>query len=421
MHLTTAITLCLVALAMPNRANAQASDSADDYGLNAIDVSTHARGIVPLPESVDRTLRRHFARYTRVVAPNGKPIHILAQAAWSEDQIMHARKVLEHLLTDVPGTRFGADKSSVANAMAERRATLVLFEDERMMEKAFRGRLGELHLGMQDLRANECPAVGSEDYLAHKTRDASYEEILHLVHDYGIRPALKEYDGLIQQASDRATEMGRWQPWPEDEPDSFRNEYIAAAYDNYLDLWTVPPTHYEGQKLEAEDLPKGTSHFGSFGAGSRAALKVDDKKGYQLMLDFFPQALTYTAELPVDFTGMFCIDLQKDLRYTTKAQHLRNVTLRGSKDAGLKGNASANNLTGNNGANILHGGGGDDFLRGGAGEDTAVFQGPASEYTIDALKDGVRVTDTTPGRDGVDWLWEIEQFQFRDGRQESPQ
>jgi len=152
------------------------------YGLDALDPSRAYRGILQLPGAVAKPIRETFDRYARVVTPNGRPIHILAQSGWTEDQIVHARKVLEHLLTDVPGVQYG-DRAAVANAMAERRATLVLFDDEPAMERAFRGRLGDLRLGMQDLRANECPPVGSRDYMRHGTRDAAFEEILHLVHD----------------------------------------------------------------------------------------------------------------------------------------------------------------------------------------------------------------------------------------------
>lgn len=232
------------------------------YGLDDLDTGTGPRGIVPLPPSVHPTLRKVFEHYTRVTTRTGRPLHILAQGAWTDDQIVHVRKVLTHYLEDVPGSRFGADKGPLGEAMANRRATMVLFDDEPAMERAFDGPLGELHLGMQDLRANECPAPGTPDYMTHGTRDATFEEVLHLVHDYGIRPALPEYDRLLQAGNDAAAQADLWDPWPRDEPDSHRNEYIAAVYDNYLDLWTTPPTVYEGELIEPGDIPRGTSHGG---------------------------------------------------------------------------------------------------------------------------------------------------------------
>ena len=49
---------------------------------------------------------------------------------------------------------------------------------------------------------------GSDDYLAHATRDASYEEIIHLVPDYGIKPALPEYHAELE-AELAAVPVGR--------------------------------------------------------------------------------------------------------------------------------------------------------------------------------------------------------------------
>ena len=147
--------------------------------LPDIDTSTSPNGIVLLPDDVPQVFRDVFVRYTKVVAPNGRPIHILAQDGWSEARILKARNVLEHILTDAPGTLYGADKSIVANAMADNRATLTLFNTEPDMHEAFRGGLRRVDLGMQDLRANESPVEGHPDYMAHRTRDASFEEVLH--------------------------------------------------------------------------------------------------------------------------------------------------------------------------------------------------------------------------------------------------
>ena len=94
--------------------------------LPYIDISTSPNGIVLLPDNVPQVFRDAFVRYTKVVAPNSKPIHILAQDGWSEARILKARNVLKHILTDVPGTRYGADKSIVANTMADNRANIIL-------------------------------------------------------------------------------------------------------------------------------------------------------------------------------------------------------------------------------------------------------------------------------------------------------
>ncbi|MYF04219.1 MAG: hypothetical protein F4230_04295, partial [Holophagales bacterium] len=99
--------------------------------------------------------------------------------------------MMEHLLADHPGSVYGDDKSGIAAAMADRKATMVFFDTEPDMRQAMSEGLPEAtDLSMQDLRANECPAPGDADYMGHVTRDAAYEEIWHLIHDYGIKPTL---------------------------------------------------------------------------------------------------------------------------------------------------------------------------------------------------------------------------------------
>ena len=315
-----------------------------------IDISGAPDGIVPLPADVDPAIRDAFVSYTKVVAPNGKPIHILAQDGWSHDRIVKARNVLEHILRDVPGSRYGADKRLVANTMADNRATLTLFNTE-------------------------------PDYMEHRTRDASFEEIVHLVHDTGIKPALPQMQEDLRRITGAAIESGLWRA-NQDDLENEPNEYFAAIYDNYLDLWTVPPTVYEGRPIADGRIPEGASHFGIYGARSRALLRARDPAGLAILQEFFPPYLTYIPELPAEFTGVFSLSYDPALRYTTKSQHLTGVTLRGSSSASLVGNSWDNKLTGNSGDNTLRGNAGDDLLDGAAGSDTAVYAGNANEYSV---------------------------------------
>jgi hypothetical protein len=387
-----------------------------DVTLPDLDVSADPDGIVSLPENVPSVFTEVFSSYTKITAPNGKPIHILAQAGWTRVQIKKARNVLTHLLTDFPGSVYGDDKSPVANAMADRKATMVLFNTEEDLNEALRGPLGELtDSSMQDLRANECPAEGTDDYLGHITRDAAFEEIWHLVHDYGIKPTLPDMLAEMRKANDAAEEKG-WKGWPEDEPEEHPNEYVGVLIDNYLDLWAVRPDKYEGRVLAPDDIPDGTSHFGRYFANSRAKLKELDPDGYRLVEKFIHPYLTYTPELPEEFEGTFSIALDKALVYTYKSRHLVNVTLTGHNNANITGNAYDNVLTGNDGDNILTGGPGQDYLDGGEGRDTSVFSGAYSDYTITEQGDHIEVVDNEPRRDGMDILIRIEFLQFRDRR-----
>jgi len=102
------------------------------------------------------------------------------------------------------------------------------------------------------------------------------------------------------------------------------------------------------------------------------------------------------------------------LVYTYKSQHLINVTLAGSNNAELIGNAYGNKLTGNKGDNLLTGGAGNDTLDGGEGKDIAVFAGAYSEYTIIKKEGYYTITDNKEDRDGADVLKNIEELKFRD-------
>jgi len=392
----------------------KADETSQLASLPDIDISLSPDGVVDLPDSVPAVFSDVFTKYTKIYAPNGKPIHILAQAGWTIDQIKKARNVLLFILTDFPGSEYGNDKSAIANAMADRKATMVLFNTEPDLRKAMRGPLGRgTDLSMQDLRANECPAEGDPDYMNHITRDASFEEIWHLAHDNGVKAMLPEMIAEMRKANDIAAEKG-WRAWPEDEPIEHPNEYVGVLIDNYYDLWTVQPKQYEGRDISPEDVPEGQSHFGRYFAGSRERMKTIDPDGYALIQKFFPPYLTYTPELPEEFSGTFSLSFDESLAYTHKSQHLLNVTLIGTNNSNLTGNAFDNVLTGNSGDNVLEGKAGKDRLDGGGGSDTAVFSGNAIEYTITKKDDQVIIEDSQKERDGTDSCVNIEILKFRD-------
>ncbi len=397
-----------------NEAQEGETARAERVTLPDIDISQSPNGIVTLPENVPQVIRDVFVKYTKIYAPNGKPIHILAQDGWTDDQIKKGRNVLEFILTDFPGSEYGNDKSAIANAMADRKATMVFFNTEPDLRKAFQGPLrGATDMSMQDLRANENPAEGDKDYMNHITRDASFEEIWHLVHDNGVKQVLPEMIAEMQKANDAAEEKG-WRAWPDDEPDEHPNEYVGVLIDNYYDLWKVRPKLYEGRDISPADVPEGQSHFGRYFAASRERMKAHDPSGYALIQKFFPPFLTYTPELPEYFEGTFSLTFDESLVYTYKSQHLVNVTLTGTNNANLTGNDYDNVLTGNDGDNILMGGAGNDTLEGGGGKDTAVFSGSRSEYIIKIHNGDSKVADNKPGRDGEDSLKNIEILKFSD-------
>jgi len=383
--------------------------------LPEIDISDSPNGIVSLPETVPSVFTDVFVKYTKVVAPNGKPIHLLAQSDWTDDKLLKVRNVLEHMLTNYPVSPYGSDKTKVANAMSDRNAAMVLFDNSHAAQEAMRGALRDAtNLEMQSMWANEITAEGADDYMNHITRDATYEEVWHLVHETGVIPTLPEFQSEIEAAKDAAVKIG-WGP-PNDDPSSWHSEYYAQQYDNYLDLWIVQPKMWEGRKLEPGEMPEGTAHWGQNQVNSRDELLELDPVGYALIEKFFHPYLTYVPLLPEEFEGTFSLAFDKSLVYTYKSQHLKDVTLRGNKNASLIGNAYDNVLTGNAGENVLTGGAGDDWLLGGSGDDTATFEGAYDNYRIIKNKKYVIVEDTRVNRDGSDILIDVEYVQVKNKR-----
>ena len=102
--------------------------------LDNIDISKGPYGVVPLPKELGKTLSGLFTKYTKHVAPNGKPIHIFAQSNVRDLQVARAREILKYHLTDVPGTKYGSKKAPIANKMGDVRATLTYTDTVRLLE-----------------------------------------------------------------------------------------------------------------------------------------------------------------------------------------------------------------------------------------------------------------------------------------------
>jgi hypothetical protein len=375
-----------------------------DYDvLDNIDISSSPLGVVPLPAEIGKTLNGLFSKYTKHMAPNGKPIHIFAQAGVSDLQVVRAREILKYHLTDAPGTQYGFDKSGIANRMADVRATLI-YTDTEIKSFAMRPILRDSKLRLQDLYATESPVEGSYEYIHNEgqpgerfTRDASYEEIMHLVHDKGLEDVLPEYHQEIVEAEKAAVaadiyHYGRLAP----------HEYIITGFDIYFGLWEHNP---QGD---------GTSFGDEYPFHTKEEMKEGDRALYDLVEKFWPKYLTYDAYIDPTFEGTFSLVRDENADYTFKSRYLVNIILTGSKDTNVLGNDQDNRLSGNDGNNILIGGKGDDVIVGGPGEDTAEFSGNQSEYDVTNTDNKTIVTDKVPDRDGKDELTGIEFLQFKD-------
>ena len=122
-----------------------------------------------------------FGRYTELAAPSGGVVRIFVGDGTSDAKAIRARSILRWFLEDVAGSAYGSDKSAVMDSMASNDAVLMLpgGAHEPGDEPPF---------DAQPLFNDEITLEGSAWYLESDWdhRDASFEEIFHLLHDTGI-------------------------------------------------------------------------------------------------------------------------------------------------------------------------------------------------------------------------------------------
>lgn len=388
------VTLIVAGLVACNSDNKTAS-KVDTGGLSP---ETLALDINAIPTSLANTYtsKLKFNRYTKVVAPNGKAIHIIAQDQLSDNQIVRARSILTHYLTPYPDSEYGADKSSVANKLADNHANLLLLNGSDDGSNP----AGELE--GQPLYQNEIQVEGHSWYINqnYDHRDAAFEEILHLVHDYGIGVdqnedfigALPDFQAEIRAAQITAVNDKIW-AWSADNADwlaelteenSLSQEYLASVIDSYYGLWGASDGQY--------------GMWGLYKAKKRSDIAVQDPEGAVLMNNkFFHPYLTYDARIDASFDGTFSLRFDPAKSYTHHAQYLKDVTLTGDKASNVVVNQMNNHITGNSGANKVY------------------FKGNSSQYSIEKQDDGSTViTDRVDDRDGKNTLVDIEAAKFSD-------
>ena len=348
-----------------------------------------------IPSNLGKEYSANFNRYTKVVTPNGGKIHIVAQSNLTDEQIVRARSTLEHFLKNYPGSEYGDNKSELANKMAENGAILTLLNGQDDGNNP-------VEVNGQALFENEIQLEGhpwyiNQDYNNH--RDATYEEILHLVHDYGIGidghnsfpGAMPKYQSEIRQAQKNALSTNLWgigaDRWINELTDenSLTQEYLAALIDSYYGLWggwTDSNTH---------------GMWGIYVAKTRNEIFLEDPVGGEIMNNkFFHPYLTYNARIDSSFNGVFSLKFDSLKPYTNHSQYLKDITLLGNNDTSVYINELDNNIIGNKGTN------------------TVIFNGNSSEYIIDITDIEISVTDKVSNRDGVNILKEIEKIKFTD-------
>ncbi len=392
------ITLSTVFLILSVLSNVSCKKESTTIANNPPAKITPGTGIsATIPSSLGRFYKQNFNRYTKVTTPNGGSIHIVAQSNLSDEQIVRCRSVLEFYLTDYPGSVYGADKSAVANKMAENKAILCLLNGQDDGNNP----VGEEVTG-QPLYQNEIQVEGHSWYMNqnYEHRDATFEEILHFVHDNGIGVdgantlpgAAPQFQAEIRAAQQNALSNNLWgigqDGWIQEltQENSLSQEYLASVVDCYYGLWGA----------FTESATNGM--WGFYVGKTRDDMSTDDPMGYALMTNkFFHPYLTYNARIDGSLNGNFSLKFDPSKPYTHHSRYLKDITLLGSNNNTVTVNELDNNITGNSGIN------------------TVIFSGASADYSITTTNGNATiVTDNATDRDGINTLSKVEKLQFTD-------
>ena len=358
------------------------------------DILSPELGIEAVPAHLGKAYVRNFDRYTKVLTPDGGAIHIVAQNRISNEQIIRCRSILEHFLRDYPGSKYGSNKAAIANQMAKNEATLVLLNgrDDGSNKVRVKG---------QSLFEEEIQVEGNSWYVDQSYenhRDAAYEEILHLVHDYGIGVdgpnsspgAAADFQTEIRAAQVEALSKEIWgkgaPDWIEElsKENSLSQEYLASLIDSYYGLW--------GAWTGSEDR----GMWGIYAAKRREDIGKVDPLGEALMdKKFFHPYLTYNARIDATFSGTFSMKYDPNVPYSHHARYLKDIHLLGENPIDVRVNEWDNDITGN------------------AGTNTVIFSGKYEEYEISSEGEDTRVKDLQSERDGNNLLRKVEKLQFQ--------
>ena len=372
--------------------------------LPVIDISNSENGIVYLPEIVDPIFSNIASRYTHVVTPNGDLIPFLIQDDFSVAQILHARKVLESFLTNNPGNGWGNDKTNMTNAIGASNAILFLLNDEEEYENPDLWALMDAGVDGQDLLAMEVFPEGSPQYMSSSERDASYEEILHFVHGFGIQLAIPAMQNAIISAMNNAISNNIYNPLNDLPEEDYDEEYLAMGLECYFGLW-------------AHD-PNGNGYCGDneYSFITREAMAEGDPDLFEIIAGFVGETWEYTIDLPESVNSGFYLNFQNGLDYTHRSQYVKNINSSGESNINLQGNNFSNNLTGNIGDNHFMSFDGENIINGRDGFDRMIFQGDFDYYAIlppSATGDSsTKIIDFVPNRDGTNFLFNIEEVEF---------
>lgn len=144
-------------------------------------------------------------------------------------KIDHAARIANALLV-----KDRADGGTITKHVVDAEASMVIFKNFEERNTAVEFYMFADDFNGQDLQDEEIipdyfRLGGPEDL----RRDASIEEITHLIHTGGIIPAYPEFQSRLEQATQAAIDRKLFRPWDGLPADSFSHEYLTIGLEIY--------------------------------------------------------------------------------------------------------------------------------------------------------------------------------------------
>ncbi len=376
--------------------------------LNGIDTSIDQDGVVPLPTTVDARIRAVFDKYANLNAPGGERVHFLGQPGVSDELLFRVKAVFEELVTDAPGSTLGADKSDVLDAVAALGTTIVVVEEQQAFDVTdasvasfvtfFDGRYASVD-------SSNVIQEGSPEYLSPDPQiDGTLAETSGILLRFGLGANVPQFSAALTAARLSAESQGSYRPKPGQPQGLADSEYLGLILSVYYGVWAHDPF---GQSLAGSE--------GDYDFCNRDAMGAGDPDAIALIESFFSPTQGFPAYLSSSFSGTFEMQFDPAIAYTHRSRYLERVGFRGDVTGRINGNELDNTFLGGDLGDEFEGRGGDDRIEGDLGFDEAFFSGPSTDYTIVPVDATVtRVTDSVPGRDGVDDVRQIARLHFSD-------
>lgn len=270
----------IVLMAPQNAGNSYKSVAVDNCGtISASKAPLNANGIA----------------HTSCVSAHGHDIPVLIEAATNDShaKAQHLMKIFKFYLDFFP--------KEISDSINESNVAMAFFYDDKWNDDRDVGEYLEENYRFQDLFATETTRIDASENKAdlqspHLKRDAAFEEILHLVHDYGIManainsPASKwaVFQTELDLLTAKAILTGNYYPNGKDanldevdlDAESYDQEYLAYALYAYYDL------NYEG--YTAQEMKSATF----------TELQANDPEMVAFMQKYFPARADFKAEFP---------------------------------------------------------------------------------------------------------------------------